>query len=195
MGDTPAPGGVWTGQLRPEMQKHHLSAAQIQAPSTPAKDGTYHPIQSLEPPKERRYHSIPASRIRKPNPVSRRGEEPAHAAVSWLGKNTLTLAGAPQTKPLLSTSSCTKCYSPSDKRSKETRGKEGRVIKTVAQCLREAVSRNSSGGLVFILLLFKAGGLTEVWSVAPNLNALARPLDCCNLGTNKDLYEAQDFHL
>lgn len=69
------------------------------------------------------------------------------------------------------------------------------MIKTVAQCLREAVSRNSSGGLVFILLLFKAGGLTEVWSVAPNLNALARPLDCCNLGTNKDLYEAQDFHL
>ncbi|KAG5202632.1 hypothetical protein JEQ12_004022 [Ovis aries] len=75
--------------------------------------------RQTEPPKERRYHSIPASRIRKPNPVSRRGEEPAHAAVSWLGKNTLTPAGAPQTKPLLSTSSCTKCYSPSDKRSEE----------------------------------------------------------------------------
>ena len=195
MGDASAPGGVWTGQLRPEIQKHHLSAPQIQAPSKPAKDRTYHPIQSLESPKERRYHSIPASRIRKPSPVSRRGEEPAHTAVSWFGKNTLTPAGAPQTESLLSTSSCRKCHSPSDKRSEERRVKEGRVIKTAAQCLREAVSRNSSGGLMFVLLLFKAGGLTELWSVAPNLNTPARPLDCCNLGTKEDLYEAQDFHL
>ena len=48
---------------------------------------------------------------------------------------------------------------------------------------------------MFVLLLFKAGGLTELWSVAPNLNTPARPLDCCNLGTKEDLYEAQDLHL
>ena len=48
-------------------------------------------------------------------------------------------AGAPQTESLLSTSSCRKCHSPSDKRSEERRVKEGRVIKTAAQCLREAV--------------------------------------------------------
>lgn len=74
----------------------------MQAPSKPSKEGMYHPIQSLEPPKKHRNHSIPASKTRKPNSVSRRGEEPAHTGSGLVREEHADPGRAPQPEFLLS---------------------------------------------------------------------------------------------